>query len=254
MNCVDIIKFMESKYPKELAYDWDNSGLQVGTLNQQAKKVLITLDVTKEVVKEAIQKKVNLIISHHPLMFKPMTNIIFDTPKGWMIKNLIKNNISVYSAHTNFDQADDGMNDILAKALGINEPKLLDEVDNIGRFGKIDNIRLEEFIERIKRIFDLKSVKLIGNPEKTISVVGVSGGSGSHHMYQAKMKGCDAYITGDITYHTALDALALGITLIDVGHHVEKIFVSHLYDQFKSEFPEIEFIKSEIDTNPYKEI
>ena len=89
MNLVDIIKYFETKYPKELAYDWDNVGIQVGTLNIVAKKVLVTLDVTKEVVKEAIDKKVNMILSHHPLLFNPLDKIIFDTPRGWIIKNLI---------------------------------------------------------------------------------------------------------------------------------------------------------------------
>ena len=245
---------MESKYPKELAYEWDNVGLQVGTLNQVSKKVLITLDVTKDVIKEAIHKKADLIISHHPLMFKPMSSIVFDTPKGWMIKNLVKNNISVYSAHTNFDQADGGMNDILAEAMEIKNPKLLDEHDNIGRYGEIEEMKITDFVKKLKTTFGLNTVKIIGNDKKKIKTVGVSGGSGSHHMYQARIRGCDVYVTGDVTYHTALDAIQLGITLLDVGHHIEKIFVQALKSELESQFPDVIFIASEIDTNPYKEI
>ncbi len=253
MNSIEIVKYFENKYPTDLAYDWDNVGLQIGTLNQNAKKVLVTLDVTKKVVKEAIQNKVDLIISHHPLMFKPVKNIVFDSPNGWIIKNLIQHNIAVYSAHTNFDVAEGGMNDFLAQALNIQNPQLMDEVDNIGRFGKVDEIEFNEFVKHVKETFNLETVKVIGNTKKSVTTVGISGGSGSHHMYAAKKKNCDVYITGDITYHTALDAIQLGMTLIDVGHHIEVIFIEEVANLLQVRFPEVEFIQSQIDTNPYKE-
>ncbi len=253
MNSIEIIKYFETKYPQDLAYEWDNVGLQVGTLNSKVEKVLVTLDITKAVVKEAIKNKVNLIISHHPLMFKPMQKLIYDSPRGWIIKNLVQHNIAVYSAHTNFDVADQGMNDVLAARIGIIEPELLDEVDNIGRFGKIEKTTLQDLIQSLKVKFNLKSVKAIGKTDKIIETVGISGGSGSHHMYAAKKRNCDVYITGDVTYHTALDAVQLGITVIDVGHHIEVIFVEHISKMLHNQFSNIEFIKSEIDTNPYKE-
>ncbi|MCK4552035.1 MAG: Nif3-like dinuclear metal center hexameric protein, partial [Tenericutes bacterium] len=246
MNSIEIIKYFETKYPQDLAYEWDNVGLQVGTLNSKVEKVLVTLDITKAVVKEAIKNKVNLIISHHPLMFKPMQKLIYDSPRGWIIKNLVQHNIAVYSAHTNFDVADQGMNDVLAARIGIIEPELLDEVDNIGRFGKIEKTTLQDLIQSLKVKFNLKSVKAIGKTDKIIETVGISGGSGSHHMYAAKKRNCDVYITGDVTYHTALDAVQLGITVIDVGHHIEVIFVEHISKMLHNQFSNIEFIKSEI--------
>lgn len=253
MNAVEIIRYFESKYPVELAYEWDNCGLQIGTLNQKVKHVLVTLDVTKEVVKEAIKQKVDLIISHHPLMFKPMQNIVFDSPRGWIVKNLIQHNIACYSAHTNFDQASGGMNDTLAEKLGIIEPKLLDEEYNIGRYGDIPKVSMEEFIQNIKNTFHLASVKVVGNTDKTIGTIAISGGSGSQHMYAAKKQNCDVYLTGDVTYHTAIDAIQLGITLIDVGHHVEVVFVEKVISDLQQIFPDIQFSESKTDTNPYKE-
>ncbi|MBI9008827.1 MAG: Nif3-like dinuclear metal center hexameric protein [Tenericutes bacterium] len=253
MNSIEIIKYFETKYPLDLAYEWDNCGLQVGTLNSKVERVLITLDVTKNVVKEAIKSKVNLIISHHPLLFKPMKNIIYDSPNGWIIKNLIQHNIAVYSAHTNFDTAEGGMNDILADALHIKEAKLMDEVDNIGRYGSIDTVDFDTFVKNVKEIFKLKTIKVIGNTKKDVSTIGISGGSGSHHMYAAKKRNCDVYITGDITYHTALDAVQMGITLLDVGHHIEVIFVDAVKEELAKQFPDVEFIKSVVDTNPYQE-
>lgn len=252
MNLVDIIKYFESKYPKDLAYEWDNVGLQVGTLNTRAKRVLVSLDLTKEVVKEAIDLKVNMILTHHPLMFQPMKTIMFDTPKGWIVKNLIKHNITVYSAHTNYDVAEGGMNDAMALALGIKEPKLMDMNDEIGRYGEIEPTAFSPFVEHVKKVLKLDVVKVIGRDDKTIKTIGVSGGSGSKHMYQAKMRGCDVYLTGDVTYHTALDAIALGMTIIDIGHHAEKIFVPTICKELSAEFPEIEFIESHIVSDPFK--
>lgn len=254
MNSIEVIKYFESKYPTDLAYEWDNVGLQVGTLNSKVERVLVTLDVTKEVVKEAIKNKVNLIISHHPLMFKPMQNIVYDSPRGWIIKHLVQHNIAVYSAHTNFDQAEGGMNDILSREIGIKEPRLLDEQDNIGRFGNVKEIKLLDLVEQLKKTFQLSTVKVIGKTDKTVETVGISGGSGSHHMYAAKKRNCDVYITGDITYHTALDAIQLGITLIDVGHHIEVIFVREVAADIKRQFPDLEVLESQISTNPYKEL
>lgn len=252
MNLVDVIRYFETKFPKELAYEWDNVGIQVGTLNIVAKKILVTLDVTKEVVKEAIDKKVNMIISHHPLLFTPMDKIIFDTPRGWIIKNLIKHNITVYSAHTNYDTAEGGMNDEFANILDLKNVNLLDEIAGIGRYGDVENISFSKFLDNLKTNLKLESVKVIGNTDKTISKVGISGGSGSKHMYQAKMRGCDVYLTGDVTYHTALDAVSLGLTIIDIGHHAEKIFMDAIIKLLSEQFKDIEFIKSEVNTNPYQ--
>ncbi len=253
MNLVEIIKYFETKYPKELAYEWDNVGVQVGSLNILAKKVLVTLDVTKEVVKEAIDLKVNMILSHHPLIFNPIDRIIFDTPRGWIIKNLIKHNITVYSAHTNYDLADGGMNDEFARILNLKNPSLLDEIDNIGRYGDIEEMTFDEFLAKIKKDLKLDHVKVIGRTDKLIQRVGISGGSGSKHMYQAKKQNCDVYLTGDVTYHTALDAIQSGMTLVDIGHHAEKIFVEAIKRDLTSVFPEIEFISSSVNTNPYKQ-
>jgi len=252
VNLVDIIKYLESLFPKENAYDWDNVGIQVGTLNIEAKRVLVTLDVTKEVVKEAIDKKVNMIISHHPLLFNPLDKIIFDTPRGWIIKNLVKHNITVYSAHTNYDTTDGGMNDEFSNLLEMKNVKLLDEIDKIGRYGTIEKMHIIDFISFLKDKLDIESVKVIGNDDKIVETVGISGGSGSKHMYQAKMRGCNCYLTGDITYHTALDAVGMGITLIDIGHYAEKIFVKAIIRILSQQFKEVQFLASEVDTNPYK--
>lgn len=114
-----VFKFMEEWAPKELAYDWDNVGLQIGSYNQKVQKIMVTLDVLESVVDEAIEKDVDLIIAHHPLLFKPLKNINIDSPQGRTIKKIMAHNITVYAAHTNLDVATGGVNDMLSDSLGI---------------------------------------------------------------------------------------------------------------------------------------
>lgn len=132
-----IFKALEQWAPTDLAYDWDNVGLQVGTAEDKTKKVLVTLDVIESVVDEAIEQEVNLILAHHPLIFKPLKQINFQTVKGKVIKKLIEHNITVYASHTNLDVAEGGVNDLLSEALKVNHTKPL--VD----------IRTEEFLKLI---------------------------------------------------------------------------------------------------------
>lgn len=252
MNRIEVTKYLETLYPRDLAYEWDNVGLQIGTLNKPLKRLMVTLDVTKEVVREAIERKVDLLISHHPLIFQPLSSIAFETPRGNMIQKLIKHDIALYSMHTNYDLADDGMNDNLAKLLEIRNPKLLDQEAGIGRYGDIDPKPLPEFIEYVKAKLKLDSLRVVGDGNRLVKVVGISGGSGQQHMYQAKKRGCDVFLTGDISYHSALDAREMGFTLIDISHHAEvwfKIFISEL---LRERFPDIEIFVSDVDTNPYQ--
>lgn len=254
MNSIDIVKYLETKYPKEAAYEWDNVGLQVGSLNHRVKKVLVTLDVTREVVEEAINQKAELIISHHPLIFKPMMNVSIETPRGWMIHHLIKHGISLYSMHTNYDVASEGMNADFAERLGLVNLTVLDETENIGLVGEMTPVSFSDFVEQIKTQFQLLDIKLIGKPRETIQKIGFSLGSGSHHMAHAKRKNCDLFLTGDMTYHSALDAIQMGLSVLDIGHHAESIFKETIQKKLSIRFPEIEFVLSSVNTNPYQSL
>lgn len=130
MKNKDIFRIMEKLASDRLSYDWDNVGLQIGSAAQSVKRVMVTLDVLENVVDEAIDQQVDLIISHHPLLFQPMKQINFDTPKGRVIQKLIQNNITVYASHTNLDIADGGVNDILCKKLGITNTTNLVQTQN----------------------------------------------------------------------------------------------------------------------------
>lgn len=251
MNAIDIVKFFETKYPKTLAYEWDNVGLQVGSLNRKCKTVLVTLDVTKEVVAEAVELKADLILSHHPLIFKPIYNVATESPRGRIIAELIQNRIALYSAHTNYDLAEGGMNDELATVLNIRHAELLDETENIGRYGTVDPVPVLEYIDFVKQTLGIRSARYIGKTDSVVQIVGISGGSGSNHVGSAQKKNCDLYITGDVTYHTALDCRAMGQNVLDIGHYAEAIFKTAVSKLLSEAFPDVEFHVSAVDTDPY---
>lgn len=252
MNRIEIIRHLEEKYPPELAYEWDNVGLMVGSLNKRVKRVLLTLDVTKDVVREAMENNVDLIVSHHPFIFTPLHAVKTETPKGWIIERLIKKGITVYSAHTNFDQAEGGMNDMLAAALGLNHVRLLDEEDNIGRIGDMEPMEYDDFVAHVKSSLDVGYLRLINKRSSSIRRVALSGGSGTKHMHAAKMKRADVYLTGDVDYHSAVDATEMGLSVIDIGHVAEKMFKSHLKKELSERFPDCEFLLSEVPEDPYE--
>lgn len=126
----EIFKWMEDWAPKHLAYDWDRIGLQVGNYNDPVKNILVTLDVTIDVVQEAIEKNVNLIIAHHPMLFRAVQSINTQTSQGKLLQKLLKHNITVYAAHTNLDIADGGVNDVLANLLQLKDTKPFVDVNH----------------------------------------------------------------------------------------------------------------------------
>lgn len=240
----DLVQFFKTHYPEDQAYDWDHVGLQIGSLNQKVKGIMIALDVTEKSLQEAIDKGCNVLITHHPFLFHPLKKIHLDTPKGKLIETIIKHDLLIYAAHTNYDVADEGMNDVLADLIELQDKEVL-EIDEkgigIGRIGHVDAMPLAQFIDVVKEKLALSHVHLIShNDDKVIKKVAISGGSGSHHLFAAKKKGADIYLTGDVTYHTALEALELKQRVLDIGHFAES--------QFKTSFKE-QLLKDGIDVD-----
>jgi len=239
MNGHDIKAYIQKNHPEETAFDWDHVGLQVGSLNQKITKIMITLDVTKDVVNQAIKENANFILSHHPLLFNPIHTLNLDASKGQLIKSLIDHKITVYSAHTNYDISPSGMNQILSDLLGLENSTVLEDdlIRPMGRIGTLKTpLELKDFIELVKEKFELPYVLLIGEKDRLIQKVAVSGGSGSHHYMAAKKKHADIYLTGDITYHTALDIIDVGLLALDIGHFVENHFKTILKKEFEEQF------------------
>ena len=239
----------------KLAEKWDNVGLMLGNFNSEVKKVLICLDVTTKVVNEAILNNVDLIVSHHPLIFKPLKSLNFTVDfKSNIIKNLIKNDISVISFHTNLDSATFGLNDFLAKKLDLKNINILFEHEiykdaGLGRIGELsEEFTQEKFIAYIKEKFNLKNVSAVLGNNNKIKTVALLGGSGADFIYT--LPEVDAYLTGDIGYHAALDAMEMQKNIIDVGHFTEHL-VKDLLFEYVGELS-IDVEKSKVEESPFK--
>ncbi|MFJ7847366.1 Nif3-like dinuclear metal center hexameric protein [Peribacillus sp. NPDC097206] len=365
-NGMQIIEMFEQFSPKRYAMEGDPIGLHVGELNKPVSKVMIALDVLEEVVDEAIEKGVELIIAHHPLIYRPLKKIDTAKASGRIIEKLIKHDIAVYAAHTNLDVAKGGVNDLLADALQLQNTEVLvptheiplrklvvyvpkeDEqkvrdalgkagagslgnysycsftVEGTGRFlpgegsepsigkrGKIERVsevRIEtifpepiekkilsamikahpyeevaydiyklenkgeslglgkigvlveemslgQFAEHVKETLEVENVRVVGDLNSTIKKVAVLGGDGNKYFTTAKFKGADVYVTGDMYYHTAHDAMMIGLNIVDPGHNVEKVMkkgVARILNEMcVNKNLDVEFIPSELNTDPF---
>lgn len=252
----DIKTVINTLYPEQEAYDWDNVGLQVGSLEQEITGILVALDVTLDVIDEAIASNANMILAHHPLLFRPLKQIDTNHLIGRILAKAIKHDIVIYAAHTNFDVAPTGMNRILSNILDLSnqEPlETLNEESSLGVIGTLpDPIKLVEYIPILKEQLDITALRLIGEETKSVSRVAIAGGSGSSVIPAAMTHGVDVLITGDITYHYALDARSNDLTIIDVGHHIEKQALPAMKEQLKQAGIAIPMTVSRIATNPYK--
>lgn len=204
--------------------DWDNSGLQVGDLNNDISNIMLTLDIDFGTLGYAVHNNIGLIITHHPLLFSPLKSIDFNTYEGKIIQILIKNNINLYSIHTNFDCAEMGVNQKLAEKLNIDDYEVLHIInsDNSGYGGiaNIEPINIVEYAKKVKLQLSTDHVKLYCNDrERVITKVSFCGGSGSDFIEDSIIKNADVYITGDIKYHQAQNALQHNLCIIDAGHY-----------------------------------
>ncbi len=230
-----IIDIVEKFAPVELAESWDNTGWQINLGKEEIGNVLICLSVTQNILKQAIDNKCDLIISHHPLIFKEFKKIYNDTVTQKLIVDAIKNDIQIYCAHTNLDCAEGGVNDTLCEKLG------LMPVDTVSKFVKITELTecmsLDAFILKLKISLNAPKVK-VTNPANIQEIKRVAVCSGSGGEFVSELKNVDAFVTGDIKYHTALDVQ--DIVLIDAGHfETEKIILQTLKNLLHTEAPEL---------------
>ncbi len=260
----DIIKMAEKIAPPFLAESWDNVGLMVGRKEAQAERVLVALDGIDPVIDEALEKNCQMIITHHPLIFKPIKNITTSSALGKRIIKLIKNDIALYSAHTNLDIVNGGTNSILAEKIGLKNienlcPDVFDGM-GLGKVGELNEaVSVDKLADIVKNILELDAVTVCAAKNKSIKKIGLCTGSGAGFEYikAAADKGCDAFITGDVGYHDAQNAIDLNISIIDAGHYgTETIIVDSLVERFNDLSREnnydIEFIKSEACINILK--
>lgn len=251
MTADKLIDVLERLSPLQYAESWDNPGLICGERSKEIDSVLIAVDATDAVVDEAIAKKVDMIITHHPLIFKGIKSVSDDNFIGRRLLKLIKNDICLYAMHTNFDVK--GMADEAAKMLGLTNTSVLEityrdgiEVEGIGRTGLLPNkMSLLECAELVKKVYDIKNVKVFGNLKHKVQIVSVSPGSGKGMSANALRVNADVLITGDIDHHEGIDAVAQGLMVIDAGHYgIEKLFVKYIEGYIKEKAKDIKVIKA----------
>ncbi|MFA6708256.1 MAG: Nif3-like dinuclear metal center hexameric protein [Fusobacterium sp.] len=251
MKLSNIIKILENKFPLNNAEEWDNVGLIIGNRKQEIKKVQISLDITDKVIENAINSKVNLIISHHPFIFSPKKKINTDFSVGRKTLKLISNGISVYTLHTNLDSSVDGLNDLLVKKLKLVSTRIIDakidgdKVCGIGRYCKINEpILLKDFITNVKSLLSLEKIIVSGKDieNKKISKIAVVNGSGSSYWRKSRSVGAEVLITGDLKYHDALDAKEDGMIIMDIGHYESERFFYEIILKLIDDIEELETI------------
>lgn len=253
----NIINEMELLAPTYLKEDFDNVGLMVGDKNKEVKKVLLALDCTLKVIEEAKKENVELIITHHPLIFKRPSSITTDTLQGKKIIELIKNDISLYSSHTNLDSVENGLNDTIVSILGFDNSKILeknkrDDKAGLGRIVYLkESIQLEDLISKIKKSLNINNLRVVKGKDK-VNKIAIINGSGQDFIGKAVALGADCIITGDTTYHFASDYKEMEISILDVGHFAsEQITFFNVMENLKEKFKDVEFITSTVEEDPF---
>ncbi|NMB95631.1 MAG: Nif3-like dinuclear metal center hexameric protein [Clostridiaceae bacterium] len=263
VKCGQIARYMNTIAPIDLAEEWDNVGLIIGDPEQDISKVLVCLDVTTDTVNFAIEQKVDMIISHHPLIFKPISRIVYNDWKQKLIYKLINNHISLFSAHTNLDYARSGVNWNLARVLNLENIKNAgnvkrmsspgihmehEEFYSLAKTGMLKTPqKLIDFISHVKQSLNVEHIRLVGKADdiynKVISKVMVFSGSFDDDILRYISPEIDAIVTGDIKHHSAIEMLERGICALDAGHFATENIIIHVLGGMLGErFPQLNVI------------
>ena len=249
----DILTFLETLAPRSMKMDWDNVGLLCGSRKQEVSKILVALDPFEGVCEEAAAWGADLIVTHHPIIFKALKSITDDTSIGRSIQLLCRKNISAINAHTNLDCAPGGVNDRLATALGLSQIEVIDPmgVDESGREwgllrkGVVAEQPLTDFLPTVKNALGCEGLRYTDGG-KPVCKVAVGGGACATELMDAYHAGCDTFVTSDVKYNQFWDAKDLGMNLIDAGHfYTENPITACLAEKIAAQFPEVEVKISE---------
>ena len=251
MLCREIVEIIEHTYPKHAAEKWDNVGLLVGRTEKEVKKIFVALDATDEVIETAIQKGADMIVTHHPMIFSPMKKITDEHFIGSRVVKLLQHDISYYAMHTNYDVL--GMAELSGHLLGLQDMDVFEVTDaenaiGYGRVGDLEKeMTLAECCEFVKQRFSLPGVRLFGDKNQIVKRAAILPGSGKDMITTAISKRAEVYITGDISHHDGIDALAQGVAIIDAGHYgLEHIFVNDMVSYLEQYLDEVLIEKAEI--------
>ncbi len=257
MKFDEVKKIIEKIAPLEYGEDWDNTGIQIRNENDEIKRILVTMEINENVLEEAKEKKVDMILTHHPFVFSKINKIDYATVQGRYLIEAIKGGFSIYSAHLTFDNAPGGNNYYLGELLGlenIEEPR--NNPNNIpGIMGKLKKGKtLKEVCNMISEKWQIPKeiLKIAGNLEMEVSKIAICAGAGGDLLSVAVKEGCQVLITGDTKLHQAQKAIAEGVALIDAGHYeTEKQFVENMSARLRKKIDGVDVLESQAKINPY---
>ena len=248
----DILTCLENFAPRSLKMDWDNVGLNCGSLSASVTKVLVALDPFDHVCQEAADFGAELVVTHHPLIFQPIGSVTDETTIGKSLQTLIRNRISHICLHTNLDCASGGVNDVLAAKLGLSKVTTMEQTGNLIRHGSVPTQELSQFLQTVKENLGCEGLRYVDGG-KPVYHVAVGGGSCADALAEVLAAGCDTFVTADVKYNPFWDAKELGLNLIDAGHfHTENPVVAVLAEKLRESFPEITVKISETHTDCVK--
>lgn len=242
-----VYEFLQEKAPFELQEGFDNAGFLVGREDASVSKLLVALDITEEVVREAAEQGAQLIVAHHPVIFSGVKSVTDRTVTGRILLSLVENGIAAICAHTNLDAVEGGVNDALALRLGLADIGQLRQTGmdgqgrpyGIGRVGVVPEQPLYDFAMAVKRLLGANGIRLVDGG-KPVHMVAVGGGACAEFMEDALAQGCDTFVTSDVKYHQFLEAKALGLNLVDAGHFpTEDVVCPVLLSWLSKRFPQV---------------
>lgn len=259
----DLLDLLEVIAPSSTSEEWDNPGLQVGNLFDEIERIVVSLDPTLEAVRETAGRSAQVLLSHHPLLFRPISCVNRDRYPGDVISEALANGISLIAVHTNLDLAIGGVNDILAGLLGLKDAQFLQKTSKggdagLGRIGTLpEPMTLGRFTELLKVVLSADTVRVVGEAETMVNRVAVVGGSGGSMVPVASQMQADLLVTGDVSYHQALEARTLGLALIDAGHYCTeratlKAFAGRLMSGLKARHWDVDVELYEGEKDPFR--
>jgi dinuclear metal center YbgI/SA1388 family protein len=256
-SIADVAAFLERYAPPRLAESWDNVGLLVGDAAAPVDRVMTCLTVTPDSAAEAVSRRANLIVAHHPLPFSAVKRLTRDSTVGSMLLDLIAAGVAIYSPHTGFDSAAEGINQRLAEGLElIDIAPLVDhpEGEGTGRFGRRTSpVSLAELADCLKRFLQIDGLHVVGQPDRRVATIAVGCGAAGELLPAACRLGCDAMVLGETRFHTCLEAEALGVALLLPGHFASERFgVECLAKVLAGQFPAMEIWPSQRERDPLR--
>lgn len=251
---IDVYNAIDSFAPYIDQLDYDTSGIKLGDKDADVTGVLVTLDTTLRVIMEAKERGCNVILEHHPSIWKPLSYIDNQLPKSQCLINAIKLDIAIISAHTNVDIANGGLNDYVAKIMGLTNIRT--QANTFARIGELEKeMTMAEFAAKIKEVFQDKYTLTLGNPNKMIKKVAVingAGGGDENTVVETFEEGCDVFVTSEVKHNVARLAKELNYGIIELSHHASEYpFIDYMVEKLSEKMKEIRVFGTTVLENPY---